>query len=336
MSCLVRISKAKSKCSRNTTRSVAAMLVLTALLLLAPAGHAWGCKGHQTVALIAESQLTPEAKQLLVGLLTENPVDPNLKRYCGNALTDLFADASTWPDDARYERNNGSWHYIDIPRGERDRKSLDQYCGDQGCVTRAITEQIAILKDQAASRVKRTEAVRYIIHLVGDLHQPLHAITNADEGGNCVPLKYLRRNPQEHSHHYLPNLHAIWDSAILERDMEGADPAEFANHLEEVFGAKLESWQSAGIDLADWVWESFDDAEKFGYEPLVPAVAVEPNIPVHSCADDDHIGARLLSQHITAGEAYQQQAAPLAEQRVAQAGIRLAMILNEAAKPPAK
>jgi hypothetical protein len=317
----------------NLARTVATSLVLAASLLLAPAGHAWGCKGHQTVALLAERYLTPEAKEFLLRLLTENPVNPDLKRYCGSAVTDLFADASTWPDDIRSQRDNGPWHYIDIPRGERQRKPLDQYCGEKGCVTRAITEQLAILKDPAASGVNRAEALRYIIHFVGDLHQPLHAITNADEGGNCVPVKYFRREPSEHSNHYSPNLHAIWDTAILERDMEGADPGEFAEHLEEVFSSKFAAWQTRGIHLDDWVWESFDDAEKSVYEPLVPAVAIEPNVPVHSCTDDNHIGARLLNQHIAAGEAYQQQAAPVVEQRVAQAGIRLALILNEAAKP---
>jgi hypothetical protein len=323
----------RRSCSATFSRTVTTSLALACLLFLAPAGHAWGCKGHQTVALLAERHLTPEAKQFLLRLLTENPVDPDLKRYCGSAVTDLFADASTWPDDVRSQRDNGPWHYIDIPRGERQRKRLDQYCGEKGCVTRAIAEQLAILKNPAASGIKRAEALRYIIHFVGDLHQPLHAITNADEGGNCVPVKYFRREPREHSNHYSPNLHAIWDTAILERDMEGADPGEFAEHLEEVFSSRVDAWQNAGVHLDDWVWESFDDAEKNVYAPLVPAIAVEPDVPVHSCTDDNHIGTRLLNLHVAAGEAYQRQGAPVVEQRVAQAGIRLALILNESAAP---
>jgi S1/P1 Nuclease len=323
----------RRSCSATFSRTVTTSLALACLLFLAPAGHAWGCKGHQTVALLAERHLTPEAKQFLLRLLTENPVDPDLKRYCGSAVTDLFADASTWPDDVRSQRDNGPWHYIDIPRGERQRKRLDQYCGEKGCVTRAIAEQLAILKNPAASGIKRAEALRYIIHFVGDLHQPLHAITNADEGGNCVPVKYFRREPREHSNHYSPNLHAIWDTVILEREMEGADPGEFAEHLEEVFSSRVDAWQNAGVHLDDWVWESFDDAEKNVYAPLVPAIAVEPDVPVHSCTDDNHIGTRLLNLHVAAGEAYQRQGAPVVEQRVAQAGIRLALILNESAAP---
>ncbi len=172
-----------------------------------PTANAWGCKGHQTVALIAEKHLTPEARELVLKLLSENPIDPQLKRYCGSAVSDAMGDASTWADDVRGERKNGPWHYIDIPRGA-PRGSLEGFCGKEGCVVSAIAEQVAILKDKSANGAKRAEAVRYIIHFVGDLHQPLHSTTNADEGGNCVPVKYFRREPHERGHGFSPNLHS--------------------------------------------------------------------------------------------------------------------------------
>ncbi len=140
---------------------------LAFLLWTAPSADAWGCKGHQTVALIAEKHLTLEARQMVQKLLGDNPIDPKLKRWCGNATTDLMVDASTWPDDVRNERKNGPWHYIDIPRGKH-KGELDEYCGTEGCVTRAIEEQRAILKDKSADLVKRAEAIRYLIHFVGD------------------------------------------------------------------------------------------------------------------------------------------------------------------------
>jgi hypothetical protein len=145
------------------------------LLCTAPSALAWGCKGHQTIALIAEKNLTPEARQFLDKLLTDNPPDPQLKRYCGSTR-DLLADASTWPDDVRGDLKNGPWHYINIPRGT-PRGPIDPYCGNQGCVTKAIAEQLAILKDKSADAHKRADAVRYIVHFVGDLHMPLHAAT---------------------------------------------------------------------------------------------------------------------------------------------------------------
>ena len=301
-----------------------------ALAAAAPPAQAWGCKGHQTVALIAEKHLTPDARDFVQKLLTENPIDPALKRYCGNATRDPMLDASTWADDVRPQRKNGPWHYIDIPRGAK-RGPLEPYCGTEGCVTRAITEQLAILKDKNADAAKRVEALRYVIHFVGDLHQPLHDTTNADEGGNCVPVKYLRRDPRQHNHSYSPNLHNLWDSAILERDAEGADPADYAETIETLFTADIEAWQKAGIRLDDWVWEGFDLAETTVYGALMPKVAVEPNVPVHSCADDSNIGDRLFRQKIVAGEAYQEKAAPVIERRLAEGGVRLAMMLNEAA-----
>jgi hypothetical protein len=301
------------------------------LLFWPSAAHAWGCKGHQTVALIAEKHLTPEAKQFVLKLLTENPVDPKLNRYCGGASRDLMADASTWADDVRGERKNGPWHYIDIPRGSQ-REPLEKYCGQEGCVTRAISEQLAILRDPKADAVKRAEALRYVIHFVGDLHEPLHTTTNADEGGNCVPVKYFRRSPREHNHSFSPNLHSLWDTAIPERDAEGADPGEYAETLDAQFAPDIESWQKAGIHVDEWVWEGFDFAESVVYGNLTPKIGIEPNVPVHSCSDDNNIGERLLHQNITAGGPYQEKAGPVVEKRLAEGGVRLAMILNDAEK----
>jgi hypothetical protein len=307
---------------------VAAVIALFAAV---PSGWAWGCKGHQTIALIAEKHLTPEAKQIVQKLLSENPIDPKLNHYCGGASRDAMADASTWADDVRSERKNGPWHYVDIPRGAQ-RGPLEQYCGAEGCVTKAIKEQLAILKDKNAEAGKRADALRYIIHFVGDLHQPLHDTTNADEGGNCVPLKYFRRKPREHNHSYTPNLHSIWDTAIPERDAEGADPAEYADTLDALFAAEIEGWQKAGIHLEDWAWEGHDVAETVVYGNLTPKIAIEPNVAVHSCTDDNNIGDRLLHLNIVAGEAYQEKAGPVVEKRLTEGGVRLAMILNDALK----
>ena len=307
-------------------------LAFATLFAAAPA-NAWGCKGHETVALIAERHLSPEAKEFVLTLLKEKPIDPQLKRYCGSAVNDPMGDASTWADDIRNERHNGPWHYIDIPRGTvRGDGNLAPYCGKEGCVNEALAAQIVILKNKSAEPAKRVEALRYIIHFVGDLHQPLHSTTNDDEGGNCVPLRYFRRKPREHAHGFSPNLHSIWDSAILDRDAEGADSHEYADRLEETYASSFEQWEKAGIHVDEWIWESHDYAEKNVYAPLTPKVAIEQPIPVHACTDDNNIGARLLDEHIAVSEPYQNQAAAIAELRIAQAGIRLALILNDAAK----
>ncbi len=308
----------------------AGLLMLSMPFLASPA-FAWGCKGHQTVALIAEKHLSPETRQFLESLLKENPIDPQLKRYCGPFPSSLFADSATWPDDIRNTLNNGPWHYIDIPRGA-PRAPLANYCGDTGCVTQAIADQLAILKDPHAEPRKRADAIRYIVHFIGDLHMPLHATTNNDEGANCVPVRYFRRNPREHNHSYIPNLHALWDTSILERDMEGADANEFAEFLDQSFSHDADSWQKAGIRIEDWTWESHDLAETVVYGQLTPKDPVEAPVPVHSCSDDNNVGERMLNLHFAVGESYQNVAAPVVEKRIAQAGIRLAMILSDAVK----
>jgi hypothetical protein len=315
-------------------RSIAlkfAVLTSMALPLLAGPAFAWGCKGHQTVALIAEKHLSPEARQYLDKLLIENPIDLQLKRYCGNFPGSLLADSSTWPDDVRNFLHNGPWHYIDIPRGA-SRAPLALFCSESGCVTQAIAEQLAILKDPRADPHKRADALRYLVHFVGDLHMPLHASTNNDEGGNCVPVRYFRRKPRERNHSYVPNLHAAWDTLIVERDMEGADPGEYAEFLEELFKDESSGWQKAGIHLEDWTWESHDLAENYAYGELVPKDPVEPPVTVAACTDDNNVGERLLHLHFVADAHYQEVAAPVVEKRIAQAGIRLALLLNDAVK----
>ena len=316
--------------TRSRCRRLASLLLLSLPILCSPV-FAWGCKGHQIVALIAEKHLSPEARQFLDTLLKENPIDPQLKRYCGPFPGSSLADSSTWPDDVRNTLNNGPWHYIDIPRGA-PRAPLANYCGEAGCITQAIADQLAILKDPHADPRKRADAVRYLVHFIGDLHMPLHASTNNDEGGNCVPVRYFRRNPRERNLSFSPNHHAIWDTAILERDMEGADPVEFAEFLDQVSSHDADAWQKAGIHMEDWIWESHGLAESVAYGELMPKDPIEAPVSVRSCSDDNNVGERLLNLHFAVGESYQLLAAPVVEKRVAQAGIRLAMIFNDAVK----
>ncbi len=301
-------------------------------LVCAPAGRAWGCRGHETVAALAEKHLTPEAKQALLTLLTANPIDPQLKRFCGDTGLDPIVDAATWADDERTkDPATAPWHFIDIPLGATT-GSAANFCGTGGCVTKAITEQLAILKDKTAAGAKRAAALRFIIHFVGDLHQPLHGTTNSDRGGNCVPVQYLRRRPHARNNSYTPNLHHIWDTEIPESQMQGADAAEFANTLDSMFAGSFAEWQAGGMQVENWSWESHQHAADTAYGALGTPIAVEPDVPVNSCADDNNIGQRMLHKHIVVGTAYRDQAASVAEERLAQAGIRLAMILNDAAK----
>ena len=268
----------------------------------------------------------------MFALLTANPIDPQLKRYCGQRGLDPFVDASTWADDERgRDPSTAPWHFIDIPLGVTQ-GSAQRFCGAGGCVTQAIADQLAILKDKNAPGAKRAAALRFIIHFVGDLHQPLHGSTNSDRGGNCVPVKYFTRNPHSRNNSYTQNLHHVWDTEIPESQMQGADPAEFADTLDAAFEGSFAAWQQGGMQLDAWAWESHDHAVETAYGAFGKVIAVEPDVPVNTCADDNNIGQRMLHKHLVIGAIYRDQAASVVEERLAQAGIRLAMILNDAAK----
>ncbi len=322
-------------------KQMAAYLFVFVALALAivPAAQAWGCKGHQTVAYLAELHLTPEAKQFVHQLLSENPIDPALKRWCGGGGLDEMADSATWADDYRdldktvnKDHPTAEWHFIDIPLGATQ-DQIQKFCAATGCVTKAITDQLVILKDKNAAGPNRAMALRFIIHFVGDIHQPLHASDNDDRGGNCVPVKYFRRNSHLKKGAYTPNLHHIWDTEMVEAQMLGADPSEFAETLDSQYASSFTAWQQGGVQVDAWAWEGQQHAVDTAYGALPVKIPLEPaGVTVKSCADDNNIGDRMFHKHIVVGAAYQDTSQSVIEERLAQAGIRLAMILNEAAK----
>ena len=148
-------------------------LSIALLVAIAPSyGWTWGSQGHQIIATIAQSQLTPAARK---------EVDRLLALVLGATLESV----STWADEHRNPAT-AAWHYINMPRGncvyeaERD-------CPDGRCVVEAIQRQADILQS-SASDDKKLLALKYLVHFVGDVHQPLHAGYADDRGGNTYQL----------------------------------------------------------------------------------------------------------------------------------------------------
>jgi hypothetical protein len=306
---------------------------IAATISMPTSARAWGCEGHQVVALLAEKHLTPHALAMAKQILADGPIDPSLSRYCKPVETDPLADASTWPDDVRSQRPGTSpWHYIDIPLGTKDR-NFAKYCDPkEGCVTSAITEELATLRSADADPKERADALRFLIHFVGDLHQPLHAVTDNDEGGNCVPVTFFGdapqlRNPQFES--YAPNLHGVWDTNILGRATTGKTSNEVAAELDVAFRRQIARWQKSPVNIDGWAWESYQLAVKTAYGKLPARVPVEKPQPVKSCADDDHVSTRRLKLDERLGDPYQNASVPVVRERLAQAGARLALLLNQ-------
>jgi hypothetical protein len=310
------------------------IFLAAAILLTAPSSAwAWGCEGHQVVALIAERNLTPHALAMVKQILRDGPIDPTLSRYCKEGGTDPMADASTWPDDIRTQRpETAPWHYIDIPRGTTHRE-VEKYCDPQEhCVTWAISDELRTLRSADAVPQKKADALRFLIHFVADLHQPLHAVSNDDLGGNCVPVAFFDEQPQLRNPQleiYAPNLHGVWDTNILERVTKGKTVEQVVSDLDESFRSKIRRWQKEPADVDSWAWESYRLAVKDVYGKLPTHIPAEAPQPVKSCADDNQVSARMLKLNEGLGEQYQSMAAPIVRQRLAQAGARLAVLLNQ-------
>ena len=311
-----------------------ALLFLAALTFLSdsPSAHAWGCKGHETVALFAEAHLSPAARAMVSKILAAGPIDPALSRYCQEPNLDTFADASTWADDERTMKpDTAPWHFIDLPRGA-PKSGLRKYCRPAtGCVISALTAQVAVLRDPIASPQARADALRYIIHFVGDIHQPLHDTTNNDRGGNCVPVTFFGKTPRETNaaaESYSPNLHGVWDVNIIDQLSGSKTPEQLADDLNEKFQARESAWQSQKPNFETWAWESHQLAEEITYGALPVKIPIETARPVNTCADDHHISTRMLQLREDLEADYQNAAAPTVEEQLTKAGIRLAALLN--------
>lgn len=162
-------------------------VALGRILLFATPVYGWWETGHRTVARLAAAQLTPAARTRVAQIL-QVPDTPE-------AVADALAVASTWADETKAQTKTGSWHYIDLVL--QDNKSdIPVRCQDSNCITARIHLFAAQLSSRAANApISEGDALRYLVHFVGDLHQPLHAVSDADLGGNCERVDPLSKPP---------------------------------------------------------------------------------------------------------------------------------------------
>ena len=248
------------------------MRLIWLLLVSASAAFGWGPAGHQVVALIAHNHLEPETVaeiELLLG---------------GQSM----AAVSTWADDVRSQpnwRHSGPWHYVNIPDGQTYRKSKKARDGD---VLYAIERFRKNLEQRSNSPEKRADALRFLIHFVADLHQPLHVGRAEDRGGNLIELEWFGE-PQ--------NLHQVWDSGVMGR--RGLSVKKWVRDLDQANPEQAARWRRSGP--RDWAAES---------------QAVRAQVY--------RVGDGKL------GRAYYEANLPVVRERLAQAGVRLAALLEKA------
>lgn len=186
-------------------------LLLLAVLMPMPA-IAWGTLGHRLVALQAEQQLDPRVRTEIAALLA-GETDPTL------------AGIASWADELRGSdpdlgRKSARWHYVNI--GEHDcRYDALRDCAGGNCVVEAIREQTAILADRSRPEIERQQALKFVVHFVGDVHQPMHAGYAHDRGGNDFQTNYRGKGS---------NLHSLWDSGLLNH--AGLDEAAWLQRLQ--------------------------------------------------------------------------------------------------------
>lgn len=304
---------------------------LLAILASAPA-FGWGCEGHQMVALIARGHLTPAVSAAVDDILRSGPIDAALARFCKDRPDDPMADASTWADDAKNPEKTGVWHYIDIPRSVTTPQSVDRWCADigpsvdgknrPGCITKAIEYELGILRDKNRPAADRATALRYVIHFVGDIHQPLHDEDNNDQGGNCTAIQFFSDDRPA-------NLHAIWDYKLIQHELEADKKSqpEYASALNTRFADRYEALRLAKVDdPVAWAWETHAIAESGPYGLLKPGIPVEAPDPQAVCSAERD---KVQALHISVGDEYFRAAMPIIDERLATAGFRLAILLND-------
>lgn len=245
---------------------------------------AWGNEGHQTIALIAEAELNPTTRAEIQQLLAlEGP--------------QTMADTASWADQIRGSEPGLVSHAVRIPFNVTQ-YDAERDCSRKGrCVVLGIESSSATLADVDAPAQERLRALKFLIHFVGDIHQPLHAIKQTGQ----MQAQWGKRTW---------TLHKIWDT-ILVRSLK-SPPAELARDL-------LRDPAYAHVQQgspAEWAMESHDIARHFIYH-------------------DDKSFART-KESLTLPDDYQQQAAPIVKERLAFAGIRLGRLLNQLLSAPAR
>jgi S1/P1 Nuclease len=265
--------------NRKDYRLRRAVAAFALTLVVASDALGWGQEGHRVVATIAERHLTAKARERVRQILGPEG---------------SLAAVSTWADEIRPSRpETAPWHYIDIPLNA---SAIDpaRDCPNGDCVTAAITRFVAVLRDNASTPDAKSEALKFVVHFVADLHQPLHCADNHDRGGNDLHVTFFGENV---------NLHSVWDALLVER----IDPntESYAKRLDAALtDSDIRTFEQGTVE--DWALESHAVAQKVAY------------------------GTPPSGETLKLGADYFQTAAPAVDLQLQKAGIRLGFILNEA------
>jgi hypothetical protein len=297
----------------NYVRRFALALVVGSFVLTPQSALAWGDEGHKIIALVADRFLNPAVRDKVAAMLAADP-DP--------LTAHDIASAATWADRYRDSDRNGSrqhyaqtrdWHFVNV---ELNDPNLDLACFGhpalppgavasngpaQACIVDKINQFVTELADPRTDPEERAVALKFVLHLVGDLHQPLHAADDHDAGGNRKRVVADGFQPG--------NLHHFWDVEFVER--LGTNPRQVAGAIVAGISDEQRRAWSQGT-AADWVMETFAVARKDAYGRLP-----EPNTKGVYVLDPGYVEAAVQDVRI----------------QLSRAGVRLALVLNKALGP---
>jgi hypothetical protein len=206
------------------------------LMLLCALFLSFGFIGHRSVGKIAENNLTPKARAAVQNLL-------------GN---ETLAGVSTWADEVRNQpeyKSTASWHFLNLPLGlSYDEFERQVEAMENGNVYNALIKAEHDLINPGISKEKKIDALKFVVHLVGDMHQPMHISRAEDKGGNTIQLNYNGKGT---------NLHSLWDSKLVETQGFTFEQIATSN---KASAKQISHWQR-GSQLK-WAWESYQISSK--------------------------------------------------------------------------
>jgi hypothetical protein len=267
---------------------------------------AWGVEGHEVVAAIARGYLTPQVREKVDKMLAAD-TDPLAKHE--------MLDEAVWADRYRVShKETFEWHFVDL---ELDRPDLKAACFDfppaepaskgpaHDCIVNKTSEFTKELANPATPADERLLALKFVLHFVGDIHQPLHDSDNHDKGGNCVLLSLGGQRTV--------NMHSYWDTTVVD-GLGDDNPRTLASKLAaNITPANKAAWEQG--DAQTWALEGFQVTKTVIY-----SVDAKPG-----CGSD--------KSPVSLPAGYEEKAREVAAVQLEKAGVRLAALLNHALTP---
>ncbi len=275
----------------------AAVTLLAVSAAFAPtSAFAWGSEGHRVTGLVAAELLTPRTRMRLNDLIPGADL--------GDIANYIDLNRATL---SQLIPNSDKWHYDNQPVCQT--LTFEQYCPNGECASARVPVLVKLLADFTNPPEVRAMAARFLVHNVGDIHQPLHAADDSDAGANFKNVLLPGARDAR-------RLHAVWDTDLVRLALRGSSEREFAKQLLSRYRkTEMRDWQKT--DIRDWMTESYELSKSVTYAKLPSFVCREA----------------WTATPVELPQAYVNAAVEVIQAQLAKAGARVAAVLNRALDP---